>query len=118
MPKAKPSEPKSEPWKMPKPLFPMVMWYFHQPGTRLQMAECPAIVTKVYDGMLDLMVFPTQLSQGQPRSGVKHCLDPSLEKMAEPNMGGVWDFTAAERELRDLREDFMDATTAVAEPNE
>lgn len=97
-------------WTMPRPMYPMVLWRHHQPGTRLQMAECPAIVTRIYESMLDLMIFPSQTHLPQPKSGVKFHTDPSLQKMSEPNSGGVWDFTEAEKELISLRREFMEAT--------
>jgi hypothetical protein len=90
----------AEHYVMPKPRSRFVLWRNHQPGAKGgQIDECPAIVTAVYNGMIDVMAFPSNAFQGRSISGVKHVSDPSLEKMAQPNVGGVWDFTDLERRV-------------------
>lgn len=48
-----------------------------------------AIVTAVYDEMLDLFVFAPGASNGLPRLGVRHIADPNKEAIRNVNEG-VW----------------------------
>ena len=63
--------------------------------------ECYAVVTNVFESMIEVYVFPKGSSAGRAYQGVKHVSDTSLKRMADKNPGGVWDFCPGETVLRE-----------------
>ena len=102
--------PVKKPWSMPVPRYPTVTWRNgDQSGP-----ECHGMVTKVYAGMIDVMIFPGNLHLPQPKTGVKHVSDPSLKTMSVHNPEGLWDFCEGDKLLLALEARVLALETRLA----
>lgn len=55
----------------------------------------PAIVTRVGQQALSVIIFPTESKVGITRDGVRHCTDPALATIQSD--AGVWEYTDGDR---------------------
>lgn len=93
-----------------------VQWFYHYKGQHEPLA---ALVTKVSDRTLSLLVFHPGFHNGVPKDGVRHVSDPdrkALDAAASDDVG-CWDFVPRDAELDAVCQQMPKVRSALAHLN-
>lgn len=104
-PKEKTVDPAIKTWRMPQPTGGVVVWNAYERGRRAIVNDCMAIVTRVSERSIDVVIFPPGGGGAIQKFGVRHCEDPGLSSITVPSPGGVFDLTPLEKLVRQLASD-------------
>lgn len=99
----------SKPYKMPAVHVGDIVLWKHNVGSN---DPAPAVVTKVGQAGIGVLMLPPDSRVGTPRDGVRHVSDPALATVLSSDTG-VWDYTFSHYENADRLKDLEQAVAAL-----